>query len=152
MSDLLRLLKFVEQTDKCWIWIGNTNADGYGTFWYKGRASLSHRVSYRLHRGPIPKGKLVLHTCDNRACVNPAHLFLGSDADNIKDMHNKGRAVHNAPKGSANKRAKLIEDQVVEIRRLYGLGQHSQKQLANQFGVGTTTIDCILRRKNWKHI
>lgn len=88
--------RFWERVDKrapqeCWPWLGRTNALGYGTIDDKGTSKLAHRVSYELHVGPIPENHLVCHDCDNPPCCNPAHLFLGTDTENIQDMINKGR-------------------------------------------------------------
>lgn len=76
----------------CWIWTGNVNALGYGRFWVEGGLEYAHRCSWELHRGQIPDGANVLHRCDQPHCVNPDHLFLGSQADNMEDMRRKGRA------------------------------------------------------------
>jgi len=69
----------------CWKWKANTNSDGYGTFWFNKKMTKAHRVSWEIHKGPIPVGKQVLHTCDNPPCVNPEHLFLGTNTDNVQD-------------------------------------------------------------------
>ena len=87
-----KVMKIVE-TDECWEWIAFKNKDGYGLFGYNGKNQKAHRVSWQLHNGPIPDGLCVLHKCDNPSCVNPNHLFLGTNADNIKDRVNKNRTV-----------------------------------------------------------
>ena len=83
----------VSKDEGCWLWEGHCSSDGYGSFRVKGRETLTHRFSYLLHKGPIPKGMLVLHSCDRPACVNPAHLFVGTQKDNMQDMLAKGRAT-----------------------------------------------------------
>lgn len=84
-------LKVERQSTGCWIWHGGRTKKGYGQIWMNGRQELAHRVSWILHHGPIPLGKLVLHECDIYPCVNPGHLFLGTNSDNIKDAIAKGR-------------------------------------------------------------
>jgi hypothetical protein len=106
-----------------------------------------HRLSYELHFGEIPGGLYVMHSCDNRACVNPAHLSLGTHEDNMRDMTEKGRK----PLGSRSSSAKLTEDQVSEIRRRHGGGE-VQRDLAREFGVGHTSIGRIVRGEGWKHV
>ena len=91
----------------CWEWTGALNGSGYGSFCYNGKTTNAHRVSWLIHNGSIPKGEghhgtCVLHKCDNRKCVNPDHLFLGSNADNIKDRESKGRGVMPEQAGHKN--------------------------------------------------
>ena len=86
-----RFLKFVEKADGCWGWKGTTQRNGYTQITVNNKTVLGHRFSYELHKGPIPDGMRVLHRCDNPSCTNPEHLFLGTNADNMKDMYAKGR-------------------------------------------------------------
>lgn len=82
----------VRKTDECWEWIaGKRGKTGYGSFKINGVVIDTHRVSWMIHFGPIPDGKCVLHKCDNRVCIRPDHLFLGTQLDNIRDMDKKGR-------------------------------------------------------------
>lgn len=85
-----------EPMSGCWLWVGGTNGKGYGQLWIDGEPSImAHRLSWELHNGPIPKGMLVCHKCDTPPCVNPDHLFIGTDKDNIQDCIKKGRYVYN---------------------------------------------------------
>ncbi|UOF77959.1 endonuclease [Caudoviricetes sp.] len=81
----------VQVTDTCWLWLASTRGAGYGQFWTGERLEDAHRYSYRMHKGAIPQGQVVMHSCDNRLCVNPDHLSLGTQKDNLLDMYAKGR-------------------------------------------------------------
>lgn len=136
--------------DECWLWIGPLDRDGYGHISRKVRLILVHRASYELTHGPIPRRASVLHRCDRPACVNPAHLWLGTIADNNADKEAKRRGNH--PKGAAHGQAKLTEAQVVIIRQEYATGGITQAELARKHGVIQITISRILRRETWTHI
>src|ERR1700749_4969342 len=87
-----RFFNKVTKTDNCWLWIGGTINKGYGNFtWGRGVNILAHRFSYEIHKGKIPEGKIILHSCDNPICVNPEHLTIGTQQDNVNDMMNKNR-------------------------------------------------------------
>lgn len=130
----------------CWTWLGLLTADGYGTWpaakrYFKDR--LAHRLSYRFNVGEIPKGKLVLHTCDNPACVNPAHLYVGTDADNTRDKIERGRHA----RGTRIWLARLNPEKVKEIR---SRREEGPRALARAFGVTHGTINAILSGRTWK--
>ena len=135
---------------RCWEWLGYKTKCGYGRMKVFGNLELCHRVSWRLHNNSIPKDSLVLHKCDNPACVNPRHLFLGSNSDNARDRENKGRSARNAPVGEDSKWAKLSANDVLAIRKIYP--RVTQDELAQRFGVGRQTISHIICRTTWRHL
>jgi len=108
---------------------------------------LVHRVSYEWARGAIPEGVLVLHSCDNRLCVNPQHLRLGTHQDNMDDMVRAGR--QRSERGAAHAQAKLTPEAVSEIRDRYAEGGVTQKVLAEEYGISSTHIGRILRLERW---
>jgi hypothetical protein len=135
----------VKRGDGCWEWTGAIS-EGYGQFWFRGRVRRAHRAAYILFRGEIPEGAHVLHRCDNRACVNPDHLFLGTNLDNILDRVAKGRSL--PMRGSANGRARLNEEDVGKIKRLLSAGVGAP-EVAQRYGVAHATIHCIQTGRNW---
>lgn len=134
----------------CWEWVAGKDTHGYGQMKINGRKRLAHRVSYELYRGPIPDGILVCHDCDNPACINPDHLFLGTQTENMADMMSKGRGRKARLKGEDHSQAKLTESDVVAILSAKGLV--SQVALADQYGVSPSQIGNIHRGKAWTHI
>lgn len=143
--------------DECWEWVSKAKHwFGYGRIgsggWF-GPCRLAHRVSWEIHHGPVPDGLFVLHRCDNPPCVNPAHLFLGTIADNVADAQSKGR-LRRRPghqKGAKNGNAKLSEDDVREIRRLRRAGALC-REIACRFGITGTQVSVIEKRKQWADV
>lgn len=137
--------------DECWEWKTKTT-NGYGVLNDKGRLIGAHRISYELHNGPIPEGMCVCHHCDNPPCVNPAHLFLGTDATNARDMVQKGRQSHEGRlKGEAHHAAKLSASDVIQLRAMAAQGI-SRRKIAGIFGITVDHTNAIIRRRCWKHI
>lgn len=135
--------------DACWVWSSCINDGGYGKAKINGKMVLAHRLSHVLLIGNIPEGMHVLHRCDNRVCVNPEHLFLGSHQDNMDDRDTKNRG--NVARGSRLPQARLNEHQVSQIRRLLQQGV-TQTVLAEQFNTSQKNISAINCRKRWKHV
>jgi hypothetical protein len=138
--------------DDCWQWDGMVREDGYGRFQLRGHITVgAPRVAYYLHHGRWPGWLEVCHRCDNPNCVNPAHLFLGTHAENMADMVKKGRA--NKPIGERAARSKLTAAQVADIRTRYVAGRKGDgPRAAKEFGVSVPSIWSILRRRTWKHL
>jgi hypothetical protein len=130
----------------CWLWIGTILSGNYGQLSVNGHRLLAHRASYLAHHGQIPVGLLVLHQCDVPCCVNPAHLFLGTNKDNTADMMRKGR--DRTPRGATNGASKLSEDDVRAIRA----SPRRNCDLVNEFGVCDSVISEIRSGKSWRHI
>jgi hypothetical protein len=116
---------------------------------FKGRSESAHRVAWELERGPIPEGLLVCHRCDNPSCVNPSHLFLGTQGDNMRDKVAKGR--HDT-RGERNARARLTEGQVWEIKSILAAGQLSHREIGALFGVARGAVGDIHCGRKWKHL
>lgn len=135
--------------DECWEWKGSINKKGYGTVRGPNRSTLyAHRIAYCLGTKEWPERLCVCHTCDNRKCCNPYHLWLGTVADNNRDMRMKNR--HNF--GEHNGSSKVSEKDVIQIRKLYENDGVTQMQLADKYGITNGTVSEIVLRKTWKHI
>jgi hypothetical protein len=146
----------VDKTGDCWLWTYCKNTCGYGVFGVgTGKHVLAHRAAWTYTNGDIPKGLSVLHKCDNPICVRPAHLFLGTQRDNVRDMWRKGRnarmALH-ARRGIKHYRARLTPEIVAAARERYAGGGISQSSLATEFGVSQTAISKAIRGANWAHV
>jgi hypothetical protein len=127
-----------EPNSGCRLWEACTDTTGYGLVRHNGKQRATHRLSWLVHRGAIPKGLDVLHKCDVRQCINPDHLFLGTHTDNMRDMTAKGR----------HGMTTLTEDDVRAIRAASG----TQQALADRYNVSQSIISDIKIRKSWKHL
>jgi hypothetical protein len=144
------------KSNGCWQWIASKFPSGYGQFWLAGTQHTAHRISFDLYIGPVPEDLFVCHSCDNYGCVNPDHLFLGSQLENMADMKRKGRqgrrgSAFRLPghsQGERNSSAKLTKDQVLAIRQ----DTRTQQAIANEYGVCQVTISAIKSRLTWSHI
>lgn len=140
----------------CWEWTGCIQGNGYGRVRTNGRTHYTHRLAYEHFHGEIPPGNDVCHRCDNRRCCNPDHLFTGTRLDNMKDAKTKGRVAAGEQlsvihQGSKTHLAKLVEDDVIAIRRDREKGA-STAELAERFSVSVDNIRRIVRRNTWRHI
>lgn len=152
--------------DACHLWTGRVNKDGYGQVKFMGQPwQGAHRLAWKLTHGPIPANMRVLHKCDNPPCCNTGHHFLGTQADNVRDMHAKGRAHKSSgdahwtrlypaavARGERANSAILTENQVREIRQRYIPSVVSSTMLGREFGVTHRTILLIVHRKQWAHV
>ena len=137
---------------RCWEWKGAVDGGGYGALMITHSPytrEKSHRFSWLIHNGQISNDMWVLHHCDNPPCVNPSHLFLGTNTDNMRDKMNKGRNVN--MRGKLNGMCKLSENDVREIVELHNQGI-SYRKLSNQFGIGNTQIARIIHKESWRWI
>jgi len=138
--------------DECWPWTAYRMKDGYGILQVGNRPMLAHRLALSRKLGrPLERTELALHSCDHPACVNPAHLRPGTDADNMRDRDERGRRA--APQGEMNGRAELTVSDVLAIRQLLtNASRPSLVQIARQYGVSKATICHIKARRSWNHI
>jgi hypothetical protein len=148
-NDVKRFNSYADKTNVlgCWPWQGAVNSSGYGKFWMGGQTVPAHRVSFILHQGPIPDGSIIVHSCADRTCVNPAHLQAGTHRQNMQDMVLKGNSL----KGEKNFSAKLTQAQVQNI--ILSLQQKvPHRVLARTSGVSRNTIRGIATKRIWTHV
>lgn len=153
-SDALESLvrRFLSRVDKdgpggCWLWAGYRDRDGYGVLNSRKKIHKAHRLSYEIHHGPIQSGLCVCHSCDVPSCVNPAHLFLGTNYDNVKDKVDKGRQL----RGEQHGRATLCAYEVRQIKAAREIGW-KVREIGYRFGISHQTVSKICLGIIWKHI
>jgi hypothetical protein len=135
-----------EPNSGCTLWLASTDTRGYGRLEWNGKQRPAHRLAWEVVHGPVPDGLHVCHKCDVPSCVNPDHLFLGTNAENMADMKRKGRG--RAPRGAENPSAKLTEEAVRAIR----IDSRPATHIAKDYGVSNVLVGHIKKRKAWKHV
>lgn len=141
-----------EPNSGCWLWLKYTkkrNRHSYGYTFFMGNKMYAHRASFVIFKSEIPEKMMVCHKCDNPSCINPDHLFLGTQKQNIRDMVKKNRGPDR--RGSKHPNVKLTEDKILEIRRL-SLSGLKNIRIAERFNLDPARISGIIRRVVWKHV
>ena len=166
-EEYTRFWWLVFKTPTCWLWEGTLTSAGYGVVTIAGKPMYTHRASWIMHNGPVPDGLWVLHDCvagDQPACLNPDHLWLGTEEDNTQDALSKGRLPCSETfkhlwatkwkdrRGEKAYQSKLTDAQVIEIRRLHREEGVGHKRLHKMFPVSYGVIQRILNRTTWKHL
>jgi hypothetical protein len=146
---------------ECWLWKGTVGTHGYGQISFEGKIWRAHRLAFFLHNGTLDETAVICHSCDNPLCVNPAHLFAGTHADNVAGMVRKGRqargdrikgpTMEQRLRGAAHYASKVDEEDLREIRRLRAMG-YTLLQLAQRFPLHPMTIGEIARREIWRDV
>jgi len=137
----------IRDPEECWEWKAYKNKRGYGSFSFRKVPRLAHRIAWMIHyKSEISEDMCVCHSCDNPTCCNPSHLFLGTQADNVKDMAQKGRLKGGFTflSGEKNPNVKHSDKQIKKIRDLYATGRYTQKELAIKFESDRTYINRII--------
>ena len=139
--------------DGCWDWKGWKNPEGYGYLAVEGKDVRAHRFSYILHKGEIPTGLFVCHSCDNPSCTNPLHLWLGDNSQNMRDMRRKGRQNDTGKaQGSLNGRSKLIKKDIQYIRNSFAEKKHTKTELSKMFKTSYSNVAGIISHIYWKWV
>lgn len=133
--------------DACWPWRMGLDRDGYGHFTAEGRKYKAHRLAFQLSTGVDPGELKVCHRCDNPACCNPTHLFLGTQTDNLRDMVTKGRSRQ----GSRHHAATVTEADIITIRARRAAGE-AGRSLAEAFGLSEASVSDIVHHRTWRHV
>ena len=149
--DPLKIRKFFSKVKKlkngCWKWVGGKNSQGYGCFRYKNKQMLSHRISFSWFVGVIESGMFVCHLCDKKYCVNPHHLFQGTQSDNMQDALSKN-IIKSGEESSSSRLSKINVD---EIRKEWISGNKTQREISNKFNISQSNVSFIVNNKTWKN-
>ena len=143
LSVLNRFWSKVDKPSNCWTWTSSTNPAGYGDFNFHGKTMLAHRLAWILTNGEVPDGMFVLHHCDNPACVNPEHLFLGRHIDNMHDCRRKNRTGRLC--GDDSHHSKVTAADIREMVRLYESKEANQAQIADKYNIHPATVSRLVR-------
>jgi hypothetical protein len=146
----LRFSRHVRKTDGCWEWTRSLKGAGYGQFVADGKPHYAHRWAWESVHGPIAQEMVVCHKCDNRRCVRPSHLFLGTQKDNIADMYAKGRERRGDQTGAKNGMARVKDIDPAQVTALFDAGQRV-RDIAPLFGISKSTVSNIVRRQHWSN-
>lgn len=145
-----RLKNYIKKTDGCWIWNGHKNEHGYGLITIgRGKQVRAHRFVYEKYKGLIPFNMKVLHSCDNPACVNPEHLSIGTQKDNVEDMMKKGRGGYKKFCGEYHPNRKLDMEKVSQMRNMWESGDYSQYEIAKKFEISQQVVSKVVNYKAW---
>ena len=151
ITKFLNNLPDILDENLCWNWNGTKDKGNYGVLYHNKKALKAHRISYEIYYSEPLNELHCLHKCDNPSCVNPNHLFSGTNSDNVRDKIEKGRCFTGNQKGSKNGFSKLIEKEVIEIRNLYHIGI-SKNELSKRYNVHRSNIHYIVTNKTWTHL
>lgn len=144
-----RFMKKVAQGTGCWMWTASAMNSGYGQFGHNGTMRQAHRVSYELHIGPIPSGRSILHSCDNKLCVNPAHLRPGTHSENIKEAYARNRRAKPDVAGEKHPRASIKMVDAIRMRDLRTAGM-TVTAIARRYGVKRSLVSDVVNGRCWR--
>jgi len=136
----------------CIEWQGATTTHGYGQLSMNGEIFYTHRLSYEIYKGEIEDGLQINHRCHNECCVNPEHLYMGTQQENVRDAVVEGEYVSNFGIGDEHFNSKLCEDDVIELRKLYSTGDYTYEELGRKFNVNENTVGEAIRGDTWSHV